>query len=300
LNRHVNVIMPVYRGGEYWESALASLANARHLFGEVLFSIDGPTRQELSLELNSEFGSDLIDHVLLTPAPMTAMEHILWMVDQQPIVGWNDDQLVTILAEDDLICAETLQEGLEAVKANEHSLLFGSWIEHTPNLDADGRDGHGNNRVRIYSERQIAQQLAKWVKGSEVTTISGMTFELRVLRRYLQLVLDLGGDEPLLCGIRMEYFLATQPTVKTLVRCSQPITQIQIHERQEGRIVAKGDRTQDETLYQLWLLLRRQKMRYRERLVALLRVIKGVMKYPSVMRILPHAWISLRRASNAS
>ena len=65
--------MPVYRGGEYWESALASLANARHLFGEVLFSFDGPTRQELSLELNSEFDSDLIDHVLLTLAPMTVM-----------------------------------------------------------------------------------------------------------------------------------------------------------------------------------------------------------------------------------
>jgi len=61
------------RGGEYWESALASLANARHLFGEVLFSFDGPTRQELSLELNSEFDSDLIDHVLLTLAPMTVM-----------------------------------------------------------------------------------------------------------------------------------------------------------------------------------------------------------------------------------
>ena len=29
MNRHVNVIMPVYRGGEYWESALASLIKNR-------------------------------------------------------------------------------------------------------------------------------------------------------------------------------------------------------------------------------------------------------------------------------
>ena len=299
LNRQVNLIMPVFRGGQYWKSSLSSLASARSLFGEVVLSFDGPTRHELSLRLNAEFDCSLIDRVLLTPEPMKALDHIRWMVDQEPLASWGDEQLVTILAEDDLICTETLEQGLEAVRENEHSLLFGSWIEKTTNLDTFDGDCTNGNLIHIYSEREISRQLSRWVRGSEVTTISGMTFELKVLRQFLRLVFDSTRSETLLGGIRTEYFLATQPAVKSLIRCSEPITQIQIHDQQEGRIVAKSDRTQDETLYQLWLLITKQKMRYREKLVALLRVTKGVMKYPTVMRLLPNAWTTFRRASNA-
>ncbi len=53
-SQNVNVIMPVYRGGDHWKLTLDSLTQARHLFNKVLMSFDGPTRDELARNLKAE------------------------------------------------------------------------------------------------------------------------------------------------------------------------------------------------------------------------------------------------------
>lgn len=299
VNRDVNVIMPVYRGGDHWELTLESLKTASRLFSEVVMSFDGPTRNELAGSLKSEGKSGLADFALVTPTTMTTMEHMLWLINQPPISEWNDDQLVMLMAEDDLICLDTLQAGLEVTKVNPGSLLFGSWVENVPGI-ISGLETPKPDNISVYPEKQIASRLAKWVRGSEVTTISGITCELRVLRSHLRQVCGIKGRDRLLSGIRMEYFLATQPTVKSLVRCNEPITRIQIHERQEGRIAARDKRIKDEALYQFWLVNSGQQMLLRERSIALLRLGKKIIQRPSVLKVLPNAWTTFRKTNHVT
>ena len=299
LSQNVNMIMPIYRGGDHWKLTLDSLSQARYLFSEVLMSFDGPTRDELAKSLQAGEKAGLADFLLVTPTTMTTTEHMLWLIDQPPISEWNDHQLVMLMAEDDLICVDTLQAGLEATKVNPGSLLFGSWVENGPCIGSDS-EALKPNAIHVYPEKQIASRLAEWVRGKEVTTISGMTCELRVLRAHLKQVSGVEGQIRLLSGIRMEYFLATQPTVNALIRCSEPITRIQIHDQQEGRIAARDNRNQDEALYQFWLVISGQQMRLRERFIALLRLGKKIMQRPSVLRVLPNAWSTFRKTNHAT
>lgn len=295
MNRSVNLIMPVFRGGNLWEPALVSVVQARDLFDVLVVSFDGPTRSDLADQLSAKKYSANFDHLLVTPTEMSAVEHLNWILNQEPVASWGDRQLITLVAEDDLVEVTALRRGLEAVKENEHSILFGSWCENGPSSNSLITDTDHVNTVQIFSEKEIATQLSRWVRNNEVTTVSGMTFELGVLRSYVRQVYS-NGDF-LLSGIRAEYFLATQPTVKTLIRCSLPITRIQTHEQQEGRIVKRDIKIRDETLYQLWLLLTRQKMRSTERFMASLRLIKGLAKKPSTFYLLPSAFKALRTSN---
>jgi len=300
-NRGVNVIMPVYRGGPYWDLTLDSLGQARRIFNKVLMSFDGPTRNELVQGLKTGVKADIADYLLVTPTTMTATEHTLWLINQSPVSDWEDSQLVMLMAEDDLICVESLSVGLDAVKERENSILFGSWRIHEPDLDpTEIPGGDVPLEVTIYPENQIASQLTKWVNQGEVTTISGIAMEMRALRSYLSQVAGAKGGATLLSGVRTEFFLATQPSVKHMVRCTKPITLIQTHPQQEGSILARGKKNQDEALYQLWLCLTHQHVPIPARIFAALRLVKRLAQRPATLRALPSAWSTFRKVNHAT
>jgi hypothetical protein len=297
----VNAIMPVFRGGPLWENTLRSHSKAKHLFGQSLVSFDGPTRHQLSTELSESQHARNIDHSLTTPKVMTAMEHLFWMLNQEPITAWADNQLVTLLAEDDLICLDSFEAGLKATDRLANSMLFGSWqeVDGSPKGDVHVKEPESDG-FEIVSESEIATCLATWVSRKEITSVSGMTFRLKVLRDFLRLAQGLENQGVTLSGVRAEYFLATQPEVKCLIRCIPPIVQIQIHEQQEGRIVGGQNRNQDEAIYQLWLMLTGQKMSGKERVTALGRLSKRLLIQPGLIKKIPAAWVVLWNSRNAS
>jgi len=293
--------MPVYRGGIHWDVTLDSLSKSRHIFNKVLMSFDGPTRAELAEGLKAGVQADIADYLMVTPTTMTATEHTLWLINQTPVSDWEDSQLVMLMAEDDLICVESLSVGLDAVKERENSILFGSWRIRENDLDPTEILGDDDPpEVTIYPENQIVPQLTKWVNQGEVTTISGIALEMRALRSYLSQVAGAKGGATLLSGVRTEFFLATQPSVKHMVRCTKPITLIQIHPQQEGSILARGKKNQDEALYQLWLCLTNQHVPIAARIFAALRFVKRLMQRPRTLRVFPNALRTFRSVKDAS
>lgn len=278
-----NVIMPVFRGDGMWMRAMRSLAENRSLFDAIVVSFDGPERVRLAALLLECFGQSVDPVILVTPRVMSSTEHALWIVDQLPVKTWSTDDWVLYMAEDDVIRQPGLSAGLDAVRRHGHSILFGSWEVWEEEPGPDEAIFHADD-VRLVEAPAIAGYLEGVAASGELTSVSGMTMRMSVLRNYFRQMEDHTNGRLLLRGFRTEYFLATQPGVRFLLRSPQPIFAIQEHPEQERVVTATRAMNHDEALYQLWLLITTQPMRATDRLKAGLRLCKRLVMDPSTAR----------------
>lgn len=268
------------------------------MFDKVVISFDGPTREELAADLLNSDYSKFATNVLITPKEMSVVEHWAWMYSCEPLVTWDASQLVMLLAEDDLICIEALGSGLEALKASSDSILWGSWDLYRNLTDRTSSTQLSQESIEIFDAKQICSRLEKWVNAGHVTTISGITAQTEVFRSYARLMVGGQASDPLMLGVRAEYFFATHPSIKRLIRSIPPIVHIQEHADQEGKILPAEILSQDEFLYQLWLLAFVSQARLRDRTLPALRIMRRFARKPSTVRLLPRALRTFSEVKN--
>lgn len=287
MNRRVNLLMPVYRGDEWWPLALDSVAASRTLLGDVIISFDGPRRVEQSEYLLELYSESINPISLVTPEEYTWVEHIRWIMRQQPIVNWPDDQYLLILSDDDVLRPQALGESLAMLTQSTGAVLFGPWEIGNRANDPDPLrvPAPGPSLVRT---PDIAGALAAWTRAGNYTSISGLAFPMKAFRTFV-LAHGTSRERPLFNGIRAEYLLATQPSINSLIQTKEPIVAIHEHPDQGGRHIPRSIRLHDEGLFQLWVAVGRQETSSVDRVIALIRHLRRVLQHPKLLRDIPRA-----------
>jgi hypothetical protein len=291
--------MPVFRGDDLWHPALNSLLRSRHLFDSVAISFDGEDRHVLAAQLQDPQWCQLDPIVLVTPRVMSSVEHAIWYIDQEPLASWSDEQLVMFMAEDDCVRHQSPAAGLAAIREEQTAVLLGSWTtsnEHQ--LDVGLGHRVGSQDVSTISVPKIMPALASLSRPGSLTSISGITLRLAAIRNYYRQLAGQNSRRPLLNGVRTEYFLATQPTITSIIQVRDPIFTVNQHADQEGRVLSSQVYHHDEALYQLWLIVTTQPARVRDKLLATLRLLKRLLLHPATTLHLRNAWLTYRETRN--
>lgn len=288
LEQRPHAVVPVYRGDRFWTLMLDSLRDSRELFDQVVFSFDGPDRDELAKWLRSSGYRDLPSAVLTTPRTMSWAEHIKWLVAQEPMLQWGGESIMTVLAEDDLICRNALERGLVEVSAHESAVLFGTWGIH--GLERKGVPDESTAdsvRVRITDGPEVISRLTAIASSGATTSVAGVTLRVHDFRTFVMMH-GPSRSEHLFHGVRAEYLMAAQPAVQRLIELTPPPIEVQRHANQGNKTVPSIHWVSDEGMYQLWLLVAPRPVGLKNRVIAGMRLVRRIAQRPLlVLKIKP-------------
>lgn len=282
----IHALMWVYRGGALWHRALNSLMEHRKIFDSVVVSFNGPQRRLLAEEVAESTWNSLEPHILITPQDFTAVEHSLWVAASPHIEQLPDDDLVLLLAEDDLLNWPALLPAIEACRASPSAFLFGTWAFTNREINRPPV-----NQIRRIQDPYLKQQelIGKGKPGVNPVCISGLVMTARAFRSAHEAVSFRTNSKLLLNGVRMEYFMATQPSIQTLILNDNPVALIEDHEDRGSYAIRPISWRSDEALFQLWLLASRYPRGTSAKLLTLSRFVRAVSLTPSLWLWLPKA-----------
>lgn len=296
-----HLVMPVFRGDIWWEQSLGSVSNSRDLFDLFIVSFDGIARREQAACFSSEYGKALEATVLVTPEDMTSVEHFRWIFRDSLCAQWEPEQLVMILAEDDLLIRDSTAAALKALGENEGAALFGDWstrddwqVEFPAPSSKAKQVGDG---LYLYSA-SIKQTLLDEIENSRaVTSISGITLPSGALVDYVDTLFPKPGLV-LSSGVRAEYLLVNQPPVKSLIRSLRPMVHVTLHMDRESVITKNDQWKRDDAFFNVWKLLRVRPTSRSTKLRLASRILMNIVRHPDLIPTYARSWRALRMGTN--
>jgi hypothetical protein len=247
----LHLLMWVYRGGDPWHQALGNALEHRSIFKSFIASFNGPDREILASEMQQDIWQELTPHILMTGGDLHALEHSIWVAESPAIQCLPADDLLLLLAEDDVINWPAMLPMLAEARKVRGPLVFGRWgeldVQTSPATITD-IEGHSDKATRART------LIGRHRPGVEPVNISGLVVTAATFRRAHQVMNLRSRSKLLLSGVRTEYFLATQPTVRTLLRSDEPVALIRRHAGQGSLAIKRADWQRSETLFQLWLI----------------------------------------------
>ncbi|MCE2692997.1 MAG: hypothetical protein LW645_01830 [Verrucomicrobiaceae bacterium] len=246
------LVIPVYKGGKYFEQMLDTLKLAEDLFSNVVVSFNGDdSGLDQGIFQKSTISNFHNILTLRTTTPLSAIRHMHFWVGRLKD-NFHRDTPIFVLCHDDLLLVDNVRGFL-----NDHSdfdgvCVMGDWEivydEKPETLKIGTTFPPGVTQVS-------ALELLNWQNSSasskkKFTNLSGMIVALRVLSS----VSAIYHYSPDSYGARIEYCLATSRHNKEIIRALPPLVRIREHSNQQGKTVPKLSGIADELRYRLWLL----------------------------------------------
>lgn len=293
--------MPVFRGDAWWHESLRSVSVCRDLFELFIVSFDGPGRHEQAAAFTNQYSDVLEATVLVTPREMSSVEHFKWIFRESICAQWKPEQLVMILAEDDLLIRDATAAALNALREHEGTALFGDWstredwqVEFPAPSVGSIEVGEG---VFLYSE-SMKQTLLEEIEGSgAVTSISGIALPGGALINYVDTLFADSGVA-LSSGVRAEYLLVNQPPVKSLIRSVRPMVHVALHMDRESVVTNTDQWKRDDAFFNVWKLLRVRPTSNSTRLRLAARILMNMVRHPDLVPTYVRTWRALRTSTN--
>lgn len=289
--------MPVFRGDIWWQQSLRSVSDSRDLFDLFVVSFDGPERHEQAAWFSSECSKALDATVLVTPEEMTSVEHFGWIFRDSLCAKWQPEELVMILAEDDLLIRDSTAAALRALGENEGAALFGDWstrADWQADFPAPSSEAIGvGDGLFLYSESMKQVLLDEIEHSKAVTSISGITLPSGALVDYVNTLVPRSG-RVLSSGVRAEYLMVTQPPVNALIRSVQPMVHVTLHMDRESVITKSEQWKRDDAFFNVWKLLRVRPTSRATRLRLVSRILMSIVLHPGLVSTYVRSWRALR------
>lgn len=268
--KKLTVVIPVYRGGDYFHECLASFLPHLECFSTIAASINKSSLQEADIATFKEFQQKLPASItsfyIKQKFSLSARTHATFMRWQCRKRNLNGLQI--IMAHDDVLLKNfskvyrDLQDRLndDIVINPARSFYNNSFSQENKIYDYYGIKNFLNG---IYVDEFILQDFDRHY----ITNMTGMICSKNVLdsaraiTRYLSY------------GYRGEYTILTAPGVTSIYSTPEPIIGIRVHAAQQGAIEKPHARKWDEFVYLVHLYRRttdpllRQKIRSRSRLL---------------------------------
>lgn len=247
----VHGIMMVYRGDNYWHSALDSVIQCRSVLDSLTVSFDGPTRFDLAALFNESYSESLQAEVLVTPEELSSVEHACWIAQQPTIRQWASADYVVLLSEDDLLRPANFRAAVAQATKTPECALFGSWTTSSGEFP----ESNFSPEITSINPSQIGNWLSQMARSHRPTSITATLTPVAAYRNYVSILQGQSSKRTLFDGVRAEYLLVTQAPIKRIVSSVAPLAVIQQHEDQESKSLPPKVWAHDEALFQLWLVM---------------------------------------------
>ncbi len=221
----LNLVIQVYRGGDYWREAWQSVQPCLNYFQGVYISINYSEIQEQDIALIAGCDSDKV-HWISHKNYMTAREH------GEKIYQWLSSlQLqghLLILCHDDLLVKEGVEEVL-SFSGKEDEAVFGSFLYF------DQENKYRPIGVRQFSlassEAWDSVAFARFLFDHRcMISVSGIVLSVSAYAKNMPSVLALKHG----CG--SEFVLMVNPQVKRIRQTKFPLVKVRLHTESEGHI----------------------------------------------------------------
>ena len=281
----VHGIMMVYRGDDFWYSALDSLVQCRDVFDTLTVSFDGPTRFDLVNLLTETYADSLQPEILVAPEELSSVEHACWIARNPTVTEWAGTDYVVLLSEDDLLRPEIFRAAVAKATKIPGCALFGSWAAPS------GEPSETRLLPAIHSVDaiRIGHWLNQVAKSRRPTSITATLTPVEAYRNYISLLQGQSFERTLFDGVRAEYLLVTQAPIKQILSSAEPLAVIQQHQNQESKSLPPRIWAHDEALFQLWLVMTPIHIGILARGMAVLRFLKWISRDLSTLIDLPNA-----------
>jgi len=246
------LVIPVYKGGKYFEQMLDTLKLAEDLFSNVVVSFNGD-ESDLDQGIFQRSAVSSFHNILTlrTAAPLSAIRHMHFWVSFLKDNFHRDTPIFTI-CHDDLLLVENTRRFLNECPDLDGACVIGDWevfIDEKPEI-LKIRTTFPPNVTKVSVLELLNWQNSFASSKKKFTNLSGMIVALRVLSSVSAIYHYLPDSY----GARIEYCLATSRHNKEIIRALPPLVRIREHSNQQGKTVPKLSGIADELRYRLWLL----------------------------------------------
>lgn len=248
------LLIPVYRGGFFFQEAVGSIKPCLAWFSRVIISLNGADTTEDRVTA-SQLAPLCQLHILETKRELTSIQHAIFIANQLGSrLGLEKKSQVFTLCHDDLLSLE----GFQALNQDDwkttdpHRISLGDYIvfnDGEPSSRGIQKTSFENSQA---DNRQRPQShfLAMQNQGIDpFTNVSGMRMTLAVFYSTMQYYQYTGAR----IGIRAEYAYLTNRDIRSIVNHSPPLVLIRAHPNSEGAKITYRDFIPGELRYLCWL-----------------------------------------------
>lgn len=265
----LTVVIPVYKGGEYFRECLERFLPHLECFDTIAASINKSPLQETDIATFKEFQKKLPKHItsfyLKQKFSLGARGHaafIRWQLRKKSLQGFQ-----MIMAHDDV-----LLENFSAVYRSFQDKLHDNSVINPARSFFDKSFSPEKKIYDYYGARNFPEGLPVDEFVSQdfdrhyITNMSGIICTKQALDRANSIT------KYLIFGYRGEYIVLTAPNIITIYSTPEPVIGIRVHPGQQGSVQKNFARKWDEFVYLVHLYHRttdpvlRQKIRTRSRL----------------------------------
>lgn len=245
------LVIPVYKGGRFFEECLESLRGAIDCFQRIVISFNGPEAEgDHAAFVKSRIGESGKVDCLFPFGNLGSVEHTAF-IHERLSGQWRGDTPVFLLAHDDLIEGGALRRFVSTAPLDGSSFYLGDWISFE-----DGASS-GEERHSALPEGCLSLGIGAWLSYNwsrpsrhVYTNMSGMIASLETLRQVAAWYRMTGSTT----GARYEYCMATARQHQRIQRSPEPLVKVRHHAGQEGRRIDGLSAMSDELRYRIWML----------------------------------------------
>jgi len=234
------LLIPVFRGGDYFRECLFSLRVHQGAFDHVIVSINGSDcERALDKTTLEQSGLDTKSVVLFeTTKSLSPAAHGAFILKSIRRLGFGEETQIMNLFHDDWLLGSPKDLGLD-----KDVVVVGDWLTN-------------QSAERMSATKSTRKSIQDWIEdgGSEVEFIngSGMIAPLGV-RQSAAKIMSLFRT-----GVRYEYFLLTHKKVRYMQKSQDPLVRIRIHAGQDGQQQSSVSTLRGDLAFILWLFLQRR------------------------------------------
>ena len=220
----VTLLIPVYKGGAYWQECWQSVTPLAHKFDRILVSFNYSELQQQDLQVVEADKPDNLEVIVQPQLLPTITAHVVSLLDHV------DTDYIFFLCADDWLLEAGLVEALELLRnhADQNLSIVGS---HEWHETAD-----------FYSI--VTQHLSTFPEGIKASDYILMDMDSRLAIQLSGLITSassLKGCQPMMkmfsTGWRLDDFVAVHPGIDRLWQSLQPSVKIRRH---PGQVSAQG------------------------------------------------------------
>lgn len=263
--KELNLILPVFNGGERFKRALKSVEGCVKFFHTITISING---KDNALDTISVLKSSLINNskliLLKTGEDMTPVEHAIWIRQNLKSKLKLSDNIMFLAHDDELIHSSfALWYNTLYVEYSDTS-----WIGNYQVVKENPADMKGSTpvikKVLLEELDSLKLSVSSWLEYLDstpdkyvFTNMSGMVFPVKTYFDFIKFERYTNGNK----GARMEYMLLTHYMIKNISSVHKPLIRIYEHSMQEGKNLSNISLHSDEIRYHLWMFINFIRMR---------------------------------------
>ncbi|MEQ9483879.1 glycosyltransferase family A protein [Coleofasciculus sp. F4-SAH-05] len=235
----VTLLIPVYKGGAYWQECWQSVTPLAHKFDRILVSFNYSELQQQDLQVVEADKPDNVEVIVQPQLLPTITAHLVSLIDHV------DTDYIFFLCADDWLLEAGLVEALELLRnhGNQHISIVGSheWYETT----------------ECYSI--VTQHLSTFPQGMQPPDYILMDMHSRFFIQLSGLITStssLRTCQPMMkmfsTGWRLDDFVAAHPGINRLQQSLQPSVRIRRHPgqvSQQGALVRLSTVTDNVSYY---------------------------------------------------